>query len=380
MKKYFKKYNEFLNESLSSARKRYLDTNKVTQQEFDYLSEIDPSTTKKYLDKICEWFIDGATRKELMAVISAYDLLITRNLTQRKDINTFESMNDLEVFLEESKNVKSKTEQKRAVTQGTKVILDNERFFIVQPLTKEQVKIFSYGTKWCLHEMFDQYKNYCNFFIIEDKTLTKENPMYKMALSVYKDGVAPHTDGQYELSDAIDNNKNEYYLNANRYFKEVGLDESLFGIDTEKQFERFGLSLANISYEGTKKVYTGDIDLSNKSLILFPKFGIDILKGNLIFSGNGDSRALGREQVPFVNFPEIIEGDFDCSNCYLEGFKYNAVEYVGGTFDCSGNHLQSLIHCPKEVAGDFVCSDNEEAEFTEENVMQYCTVGGNIIL
>ena len=57
-------------------------------------------------------------------------------------------------------------------------------------------------------------------------------------------------------------------------------------------------------------------------------------------------------------FPEyiqfgVVEGFFNCSNCYLKSLR-GVLRIVGGYFDCSDNELTSLEGAPEKVKGVFI--------------------------
>jgi hypothetical protein len=56
--------------------------------------------------------------------------------------------------------------------------------------------------------------------------------------------------------------------------------------------------------------------------------------------------------------PQEIDGDFDCSYNDLTSLEGGPKE-VGGYFDCSGNKLTSLKGSPEKVEGYFWCKYNE---------------------
>jgi len=68
--------------------------------------------------------------------------------------------------------------------------------------------------------------------------------------------------------------------------------------------------------------------------------------------------------------------DYYCSRCNLTSLA-GAPEEVN-TFKCSGNSLTSLKGAPKKINEDFICIENSEGDFTEEDVLAVSTVENNI--
>ena len=70
--------------------------------------------------------------------------------------------------------------------------------------------------------------------------------------------------------------------------------------------------------------------------------------------------------------------DFNCAYCDKLTSLKGAPKEVGGNFDCSDNKLTSLEGCPKEVGGDFYCDNNKGKRFTKSEVEKVCKVGNEI--
>ena len=73
-----------VNESLSTARERFLNTGKVSQEEFEEALSYDSSKTKKYLEKILDLYVkerevNGKPMKEIGNTIEKFNELVQRN-------------------------------------------------------------------------------------------------------------------------------------------------------------------------------------------------------------------------------------------------------------------------------------------------------------
>jgi hypothetical protein len=58
-----------------------------------------------------------------------------------------------------------------------------------------------------------------------------------------------------------------------------------------------------------------------------------------------------------INAPEVIHGDFYCSNTNLVTLR-GCPREVHGNFYCSNTNIVSLKGCPREIRGDFECRNN----------------------
>ena len=92
----WKSVNSFINESLSTARTRFLDTEKVTEEEFEEALGFDLSTNKKYIEKILDFYLKGKNEYEesiqqIGVTIKRFDTLVNRNKIAKTDINYFKT-------------------------------------------------------------------------------------------------------------------------------------------------------------------------------------------------------------------------------------------------------------------------------------------------
>jgi hypothetical protein len=107
--------------------------------------------------------------------------------------------------------------------EGGNVVYDDDRFFVVNPLTHESSCYYGRGTKWCTaaetDTHFKRYNEDGKLFYIIDKTLPTNNPFYKVALLKKFDGDKTYYDTKDEII------KNGWILNTNK------LNEILTSID-----------------------------------------------------------------------------------------------------------------------------------------------------
>jgi hypothetical protein len=107
--------------------------------------------------------------------------------------------------------------------EGGNVVYDDDRFFVVNPLTHESSCYYGRGTKWCTtaetDTHFKRYNEDGKLFYIIDKTLPTNDPFYKVALLKKFDGDKTYYDSKNETI------KNGWILNTNK------LNEILTSID-----------------------------------------------------------------------------------------------------------------------------------------------------
>ena len=310
-------------ESLNSAKKLYLKTQKIDDATFSQLVNIDPSSTKKYLEKLCKFYLETQDLSKFEELIIIYDRLVQKNLTSSKDINKFKNFQEFESEVESHKDTKSNTELREFIKKSDiDIILDDERFLVLRPKSENASCIYGAGTKWCISAKTKNYwsqyydNNLVTFYFVIQKNLSDQDPMYKIAVSVYPDGE------NIESFDAKDSKIN---------FKKVlnlGLKTDIFQVDVSKErmMKQYIKGTYTINADGSIDVQ-GNVYLSDKELTELP-----------------------------LTFGK-----------------------VSGDFSCSYNQLTSLEGAPKEVGGDFNCSDNK-AKFTKEDVRKVSKVKGNIIV
>jgi TolA-binding protein len=113
---------------------------------------------------------------------------ISSNLP-KTDINQYGGLTELLTSLSE---YESKSKRNIRKVQGGNVVYEDDRFFIVNPLTQEASCYYGKGTKWCTaadsNHQFNQYNQDGKLFYILDKSLPTSDPFYKVALLKKFDG------------------------------------------------------------------------------------------------------------------------------------------------------------------------------------------------
>ena len=375
---YIKRYDEFLFESqsreifcqiiesLNSARNLFLKTQKIPETIFNQLVESDPTLQKKYLEKLCKFYIENPNLDELKELIGIFDTLVSKKQIDKTDINRFKSFDEFKNLILQNKDKKSKTQiEKEIKISDAEIILNSDDFLIVSPLSYKASCIYGAGTKWCTADRDSQYwDNYTDqfvkFYYILNKNLSESDKNYKIAVAVY-------LTGEKECYDAIDKKID---------FKEIlkfGFKKELFkseNITLGRLIKKWILGTYEIvdgfyNVKGNVKIQ----DLDKLNLIELPiKFGIVSgyfecsrnklisLKGCPERVGNTFSCAFN-ELITLEGCPKEVGDDFNCSNNQLISLE-GCPEKINGYFSCAHNQLSSLKHCSKEVGGDFNCGDN----------------------
>ena len=118
---------------------------------------------------------------KLVAALNKFEK-ISSNLP-KTDINQYGGLTELLTSLSE---YESKSKRNIRKVQGGNVVYEDDRFFIVNPLTQEASCYYGKGTKWCTaadsNHQFNQYNQDGKLFYILDKSLPTSDPFYKVAL------------------------------------------------------------------------------------------------------------------------------------------------------------------------------------------------------
>ena len=393
--KYLKEYNEFVLvlESIALSKKMFLQTNKLSDIEFDKLLDIDPSPTKKYLEKICKYFVDEHKSNKVIDVIrdkiTTFDSMINRKLITGSDvdINKYKTLKDIEAAIQKHSGYQMDDVELNFVKKGqAEVIRNDDKFFIVVPDNYEASCAFGDNTSWCTARKDDRrfwnsyYAKFIKIYYCVDLSKAKSNDMYKFAVAVYPDG----------KKECFDSSDDKITIGD---IEKLGLKEELFkseDINLENQIKRWfkdGYTIDENGFYSTDgdviiKEFKGD-RLPIKFKYVGGVFGCDNNKlislegcpeivglsfncsSNKLTSLNGSPKKVGYSfdcygnKLTSLEFsPETVGGDFNCYGNILTSLE-GGPKTVGGDFDCSYNSLTSLEGGPKTVGGDFDCSNNK---------------------
>jgi hypothetical protein len=149
---------------------------------------------------------------------------ISTNLP-KTDINQYSTLSELIDAIETYENRVRRNVNK---VQGGNVVYNDERFFVVNPLTHQASCYYGKGTKWCTTTAssthFNRYNDDGKLFYIIDKTKPTSDTEYKVALLKKFDGETIFYDANDEVikggwimgSDIL----NKILSNISRYLKE----------------------------------------------------------------------------------------------------------------------------------------------------------------
>jgi hypothetical protein len=199
---------------------------------------------KKYSSEQLDRIIDSIPQKFLSWVGKNFDSInFNENFPSLKStLDRFEKissnlpktdLNDYVSLGEISESIKDYDERVRRnfrKVEGGNVVYEDDRFFIVNPLTHESSCYYGKGTKWCTAAdsdyQFKQYNQDGKLFYILDKTLPTNDPLYKVAL-------LKKFDGGMTFYDAVDETlKGSRWINGTELF-----DKLLVAIDTYMESE-----------------------------------------------------------------------------------------------------------------------------------------------
>jgi len=123
---------------------------------------------------------------------------ISTNLPQT-DLNEYKNIGQL---MEALKNYDERAKRNFKKVEGGNVVYEDNRFFIVNPLTHDSSCYYGKGTKWCTaadsDHQFNQYNQDGKLFYILDKTLPTNDSLYKVALLKKFNGDTTFYDAQDE--------------------------------------------------------------------------------------------------------------------------------------------------------------------------------------
>jgi len=199
---------------------------------------------KKYSSEQMDRIIDSIPQKFLSWVGKNFDSInfnenfpslkstldrfekISSNLP-KTDLNDYVSLGEL---AESIKDYDERIRRNFRKVEGGNVVYEDDRFFIVNPLTHESSCYYGKGTKWCTAAdsdyQFKQYNQDGKLFYILDKTLPTDDPLYKVAL-------LKKFDGGMTFYDAVDETlKGSRWINGTELF-----DKLLVAIDTYLESE-----------------------------------------------------------------------------------------------------------------------------------------------
>jgi hypothetical protein len=163
------------------------------------ITKIIKTISPKYLDWVGKVMDDvnfDENFKTLVTALKRFDAIST-NLPLT-DINQYKTLNDLATSINTYNN---RVRRDVKEVKGGKVVYDDGRFFVVNPLNYESSCYYGKGTKWCTaaetDSHFKRYNEDGKLFYIIDRTKPSSDPNYKVAL-------LKKFDGDMSFYDAVD--------------------------------------------------------------------------------------------------------------------------------------------------------------------------------
>jgi hypothetical protein len=191
------------------------------------LEKIVKTIAPKYLSWVGKVFDDVAFDskfKDLVGALKRFETIST-NLPLT-DINQYKTMDEL---INTIKTYDNRVRRDVKEVKGGKVVYDDGRFFVVNPLNYESSCYYGKGTKWCTaaetDTHFKRYNEDGKLFYIIDRTKPTSDPNYKVALLKKFDGEMSFYDAQdnkFSFDRVIDKDKfDEIITNVDRFLQEV---------------------------------------------------------------------------------------------------------------------------------------------------------------
>jgi len=323
--KNIKSIEQFLFESKATAKKRFLDRGLVSEETFGRFLEVDITPTKKFIEKMCEFFVGGSSEGEIIETFEKAISLSERNILIF-DISLIKSIEELQSLISEKEDYKSRSEKRFIAQQGSEVTYEDDRFLVLYITTEEASKKYGKGTKWCISaekdNQWDRYKDRGSrfYFIIDYKT--KFKTLSKIAVEF----VDNKTTKVWNSKD----NKDGKIINMEYIYSELGVPKSAFI-----------KHLGGLPYKEDMGIIRGSYTLNED--------------GSIDVDGDVNLRGMKLSKIPYKY--NKVSGNFDCFRNNLTSLE-GCPKYVGKSFDCSHNNLTSLEGCPDYVGGYFDCSRN----------------------
>jgi hypothetical protein len=182
----------------------------------DNLGKITKLVTPKYLDWVGKFFDEvgfDTKFKDLVGALKRFETIST-NLPLT-DINQYKSLDELTNAI---KTYDNRVRRDVKEVKGGKVVYDDGRFFVVNPLNHDSSCYYGKGTKWCTaaetDTHFKRYNEDGKLFYIIDRTKPSNDPNYKVAL-------LKKFDGDMTFYDAKDDRVNFEGVVGNDKFQEI---------------------------------------------------------------------------------------------------------------------------------------------------------------
>jgi hypothetical protein len=219
-----------LRESVKTARELYLDTKKISPTPFNRLITLDPTIEqsdegKPIGGKYIEWMVRTYIKNHMhygdiskFGTLKDFDGLCNKNKIEKKDINQYQTVEQVYDEVKKHEDIKSQGEIEREIKhEGAEVVFENDVVLVIKPKTREASCFYGKGTKWCTAgDVYNYFNDYffnrgVNLYYVIPKTGKNTD---KIAVAVDPDGSKEYfkSDDQH-----LDDDKAKYI------FKSLGI-------------------------------------------------------------------------------------------------------------------------------------------------------------
>ena len=131
-----KENKTYILENLKQA-KQYLNSGKISNEDFTILLNGDPSPTKKYVGWMSKvWMTEKPDIDDLLNTIEEYNVFINKGKAKTKDINAFKSFKDLQNEVD-SINQSGDAVTVKELESDYETVIDNDKMLVMSPHTHE---------------------------------------------------------------------------------------------------------------------------------------------------------------------------------------------------------------------------------------------------
>lgn len=357
--------NQKMFESKKIAAQRFLDTKKVTEEEFEkIITYVDHERYYKYLPWIFDVWCKTDKKldpDEIVSMVKWFDTNLPR--ITKKDIYqySFQEMLDLEKELGSSKS----KEEKEAKALDSVNVYDDGTTKVLLIKTYKAANMYngenSSGSRsWCVgrqESTWDSYTEHSTFYFVWHKPKNSAESKYeRSAVQVMGNKITV-----WDKEDSSHTLEQSPFAHLEKYFKFIAPDlrdrllklkhkvlpDKTYHFEVSLKLDGKGLkSLRELPIKIS--IVDGEFDISNNELIDLK--GCPQKISSLNISGNKFLKSL-------EGCPNYIREDLKINDTPLTSLK-GCAEKVGGNFTARKNKFTTLIGGPKEVGGDYDASEN----------------------
>jgi len=371
-------YKKFLEKKVNKEDLSYVYDKYYSNIEYNIFIKIvksDPTSTidgELYLGKYSKWLLSLYKNKDLKVedlykvedYVYLFDKQSVRNKLsfEKRNINYYKSLGELAKELDQFKS--DEDILSKSVIKDKNFVKEFNNYNLFIPRTFDDSCILGKGTEWCTAtEKTDQYykqyhKSGRELLILISKTDSKEKYQFHFRTK--------------QFMDKYDKRINIYeFLKINpdidSWLKENVKDYKK--INGNNNIDLYGKKLTTLEGQNIPEIVEGNFNCSDNKLTTL-KGGPEKVEGDFYCSSNnlttlegspekveGDFYCSSNNLTTLEGSPEKVEGDFSCSDNKLTSLK-GSTEIVEGNFYCYFNKLTSLVGVPKKIEGNFDCSNN----------------------